>query len=1609
MADNTTPLGDFLNGIDNRINQTIGGIFPAYNDWMANNKVINEQINAQSDYSNQNVLGRFLTDASRPDSLLGAFGTAFQNSVGKVPGVQFVLDLPNRSIDTLAIVGQSADRSSHYGGGWGELLNGDTWNKAWNSWGQEGHASAGTIWGNMIRHDFGGDSAIDEGLRYADPFDAQSAKALQAAAKDTWYGVLMGGSIDLAAGFINPVPGLSAVKATKAARAVDAGHVEGMAELANSGKSLDSLQATKVRDVVTTRAGGRVGPESLLAQMRDAVDKTADMTDQNQMMNYLAPWMQNSSEAAKATMADLFVEANKLGPDMGRHVKVNAILAAMGSPLARAELVKATPSIAAQMENVTRAPGALAVLQDLTVARTAGGSVDYNINNILDSHFNIGGRKAELDAARAELEAAMADTAAARKAMDEINAAKPAGRNVRWHEDKRAWAAEANAGKSNLADSLASEKWKTAELDLAKRNLADARARAAAARPGIDPLNNLLTKVMDLGSDGNVMTGTAAPSRLDALKTAYREQVGAEWLYGQQAPGKPRIFLQRLPSPQAALAQIGTHRARGGITLAQPDLARQELMESMKRSGVYTADEIRAAGNDIISTAQEHRGAYVERIQKDMLTKVAAKHGKSLEQALDDVSVGLRGYDQGRQYLTRAVGEADAKGSNIVLLRMPDGEIVAHNKAVLKSHIQDTAPFADPVVFDKALKALDNGAYSRAYGMGQKAIQANQLAQQMWKHAVLLRPGLGVRAMLDTELRSIAMLNAATAFADAINGVSKMGRKGLARGAARLGIDTGGLDGVATQAMGFDEFMVDIGGGKKAGFTAYSDRADFAAHRVAASKGSSTADALIGHTRREFDRLQVDRAKWEMYKAGSLRWDVAYNEHAMVLLNSPTAKALLRAKAEVGGDLANVSFSKHVEDLFSNPAITAEYNKLALPQGIDKMDYVATVMHEVDAMFPTVDIANDMLNAGVGKNRAARKQWIEKNFPPGQRFDIPGPESIMRPDNLQTMVSNAVQRFYQTILDQPDFWMARHPVFVHNFQGSVKAESASLLAERIAKHGPDAMLTRSDLAMIDARARTAAMTRVRNTFFDTTRYTGAHHYLSQVAPFFAPWEDAMVSWSRLMYDDPRRIFRMGGAWNAAGNLNQWLPEPIFIDGNGQALRPGQDSESGKYIVLPIKVNGTNDLRINQEALNSIAQGEVAWLPGFGPTAQVAVTTLLGNAVPRDVVLDLVGTDNWLGKNLLKSMYLDGELPRAGVDAQIQSVLPSTLRNIYNDIWGNNYAANVSYYVNNAYIESQRNGTPFDQDKVLADATKAARTAAIIRSISQGGLGMSGRATVEGQFYVDEMHYINSLTPDQIKANGYNSAEEMFTAMHPDASRLDWRLTRNETGINATVNAEKSAYANSKIIDKYPEMGWFIVGSDNVGGDFSRTAYNMQSETRYGLSQKGRVRETPEQTVRGAIVSQGWDQYMKFRADLGEYELAHPITTAQRAMVKAAFVQWLAGRNREWYVEYNDRKNKLDQFWSDAKAISANPKFADREDMKAFAAYSQIRQQVLDGIGAKNLNGTGAKAAQARAYLRAIGEKMASRNLGFEQAWNRVLSSEVDPFDTDSKYLGSGNG
>jgi hypothetical protein len=517
---------------------------------------------------------------------------------------------------------------------------------------------------------------------------------------------------------------------------------------------------------------------------------------------------------------------------------------------------------------------------------------------------------------------------------------------------------------------------------------------------------------------------------------------------------------------------------------------------------------------------------------------------------------------QHRAYLQQALKDAETEGRTWARVHEFPDEVSSDaihyvDAAYLRSHLAETASFADPVKMRQALKDFESGG-NLAHAAFRDATKVLDLTVTGWKIAQLLRPGLAFRNMLDSNVRAYAIMGAAPTMAQASKGMYhllqnsglRVGDWVSARNAKLPGlIKVGAQDpsGVARNML--NEVNVKLG--KTDGKVSLYDLTDggdisavsLAATRTAMTKGTSPAQGLLSTgTRSGFTNVSESRT---MYKADSIEWPIAYQQHAQVLLASPTARKLLEMDTLDALD-SGMTLRQATSELFSNPAIRDEYAKLREYHEMSPEQFIDQVLRETEIMFPNPGMASDLM-AGKFHGRAGKK-WIEDNFPREQRFDVPGEESIFNTKGMHTLRA-AVNKVFDVLQDRPDFYLARHPVGYYAFQKQAKLEAQRLYDSRVARYGEDAKFTAEDFKKIEARARAHAVSTVRDYMYDATRQTGvaATATLQRMVPFFAPWADTMRAYSRLMYDDPSRLGKIAGLYNVPFNLNTHTDNPFIVD------------------------------------------------------------------------------------------------------------------------------------------------------------------------------------------------------------------------------------------------------------------------------------------------------------------------------------------------------------------------------------------------------------------------------------------------------------------------------
>lgn len=1595
--------------------------------------------------------------------------------------LKFVLDFGNRTADSFFTGAQAEDDDDS------TTTFFDGWRQGWDSWGSEDHLSAGQIVGANINNGFqatGLSPFTSQGVKdtqalarttwYGDLAGAVTdisagfigipgTSVLKAARAGKTIGTLADAETVTTAFNSGQRAGKTGALFQPTSAAAQATRLEQLSkEIFDRSESATDVvnfigplttaspRGTRVIAEIATDAR-KLGPEmgqhvignAMLTFMGSAAARAELMNSSPLIASKIANATMAPQPFANAALAAEKLHAQYLADPSS--VNINQIVSeVMDTPRKMAEERALSGAVDKAKDEALKARelrGRMAALRPKLRNKTANGFDDANFDTArlresrtkADAQFkDLQGR---LEEARADFKADPTDAAAEQRVKDlsqrvgEARADRDLLMSTPLHDPDAmsAWKSEMTAKRRDAKIAGKRSDMLTALHRTAKRELADDAKMAREINPGLSATHDWLADLDSLGREDAILPSLRlVPSRLDRMKTAIRDEIGASYIYDAGEFNRKTIFHVM---PKSWVANIGTAYGRSAINTLDRYTGAQELGMYLKKSGVYEGDEIKALTEEFHRVQPGQAEGWVARVQEDMAERIVKDEAPHLSEA--DVKKAVasvaRGMGQNRAYLAKALEEAgDGQWAKVREFPDIDSSDAIHmvDAAYLRSHIAETAAFADPVMLRKAIKDYDS-AGSLAHMAARSAVNGLDLTLGVWKMSQLLRPGLAVRNALDSNVRAYALMGTVPTMLQGWTGAKNLLRNSRMRAGDWVSVRKAKVPALekigAQNPAGVTRHMlneVDFnyrGQDVKGSLYDLTDEGDIsrvsvAMARSAMTKGVSPSQGLLHAGDRSGVKFTRDSDSWKIYRADSKEWPRAYADHAKVLLASPTAREIIAMDTVDGFE--SLSLRAVTRELFSKPAVRDEYAKLRANHNMTQEEFIQQTLRETDIMFPEPGMASDMLS---GKfHGASGKQWIESHFPTDQRFNIPGEESIFRGGANFARV--ALDRIFKVLQDEPDFILARHPVAFNAFKKQFKKEAQALIDARLAR-GEDAMVTAEDIAKIQARARTHGISTVRDYMYDATRQTGvsATATLNRIVPFFAPFQDTMRAYSRLIYDDPSRLAKMAGLYNAPFNASMWTQTPFIVDEYGNALsRSERDVEGGAYVLIngewsankkTGRMQGRGGLALRASSFNTILQGDVPWLPGWGPAIQIPVQTALNSN--DQLALYLSQSDNPAVQTLMHSLFADGEVPASDANALWKTAVPSWLRRFVDAKDGITYGRNVGYLMNSKFMEAQAAGVPFDQQRALQEAQAEATSAAFTQMIAQFGFGISGDAQVQGKFYVQKMHEFQALavppadgSPSPLRQL-YNTDDPtaVFAQQFSEASDLTWSFTRNETGISATVKAQSAAIDLKGLIDQNPEFGWFILGGDNVGGDFSQTAYNQQRQDTYGAFQKGRKQLNPGEVAQKVRVSQGWAEFTKYTTELSDSVTSYGLDPKTAAVARKAIIAAIGQENPDWFGEYNDRANKVQDFYQRADLLANDPKLAQRQDIAMYATYRQAQQEVLKSFGLQSFAGTSANSESAKWAMYQIGTEMARQNIGFQQMWERVLSRDVEPTET----------
>lgn len=928
--------------------------------------------------------------------------------------------------------------------------------------------------------------------------------------------------------------------------------------------------------------------------------------------------------------------------------------------------------------------------------------------------------------------------------------------------------------------------------------------------------------------------------------------------------------------------------------------------------------------------------------------------------------------------------------------RMIEGLEGAEDVPMMASQLTDQVFMTDPRQLEKFLRRHASspaglaGFFRQVEKAGEKIWEPTEhfltAANFLWKFSALFRIAYPMRIQVDTQLRMMAALRAQYLV------FAAKGTTNYLRSLHLLDKDLRWMPNEQRRALTArigEEAKTILGKYGEYDATVYRSREEMLRIFDELDPQHSMITLL---TDVQFADLKSLRAtgNWDRVAPGRPEWMTSY----LRVVNQQFRNDPIAMKMIGGEDDETV-----IRWLTSDPDGRKHWRRLREWYG-EREVLVGRVRSNVDQLVPPDSALRNTL-----VDRQLRMEDVKSFWrTPSERPPVWGELSVESGHAVQSFMTKTrdlAEKWYREVSSMPELTMGRHPLYVARF--SAYFEDSVRRAEDV-----NGKLSLAQLEDIRNQARRLAQRDVANTLFDLSRQSNVAHMMRFISPFFAAWEDTMHKWGRLIGMNPGLIPRGYQAWgapNAAGLVvdedgNEIRKNGEVVDKDGNVVGHKNPLDPGQYVILPIKLKkaGVGSLRVSKTSFNIVFQGDPWWLPGPGPIAAVPVNTLLTGALPE--IIPGAEQLNSFGPTLSEEKWAKWFMPYGPEESAGDVIRPAWIGRLWSLIQGDDAPDYRKTYVQ-LYQEAQnqiRLGLlPQMGDEELYDhVNRQVRNWFILRLLSAQASPVSVMPQSPLNFYLQEYRRYG-------REFGLE-ADRKFREDYPNYYEMAIRLTKSNTGLNATVEAWEGVQEFRPMLAKNPEYGWALAGAANLGGEFSPGAYTAQSVQDIGFGSNVKFREplSPTEVARQNAVSQGWLNYQRGMTDLRLALEDRGLRTFEQSgaedlnAIRKEFIAQLKDENPAWAKEYLEGGgNKVEQFlrWATGTAMK-DRRLAERGDFRTLAEYMQGREQVIAVLQSRKYTSL---EHPSNADVKAIWDEyvadLARQDIGFEQMYDRVLQND----------------
>jgi hypothetical protein len=527
-----------------------------------------------------------------------------------------------------------------------------------------------------------------------------------------------------------------------------------------------------------------------------------------------------------------------------------------------------------------------------------------------------------------------------------------------------------------------------------------------------------------------------------------------------------------------------------------------------------------------------------------------------------------------------------------------------------------------------------------------------------------------------------------------------------------------------------------------------------------------------------------------------------------------------------------------------------------------------------------------------------------------------------------TMYNNILKRFYETFGQIPENTMTKSPLFVDLYRRRMAASVEHAIETVKGDTIPDAYMRN-----MERKAREWARAEMRRNLYDLTEKTDAAHSLKYVFPFFGAFSDVIEKWGKIIIDDPSVLAKLNTIYQS--------PDRVGLVENRNGIT---------YINLPsswakaMSLGYTDKVSIPKASLNLLFQGGAWWNPGAGWFVQAAASKIVMHYPQLETT------------KLVEEILPYGAQDKSVKDLLIQSSAGRKLAAIFDpaDPQRAGLTARIMAEEMTKFENGLRDTEP--TKKEINDRTIKTLALSVATRLT---LPFATNVQSPYQFYIDEYHRMQSEDP--------MTANEKFYDTYGDAYfNMTVSLSKNNTGINATLSADKASKQLGDLIAQNPQYGWLVVGPNNTG-EFSPTVFAGQKirGVAPGSTDKFRGQRDPFDAFNQTMINKGWIQYRKGSALIDAMRISSGLTSLNSPgaeylqQQKQALVDALKVDNPEWFKSKSTITTaKVNRFLNYASTIIDDPRIANRSDIQSLKKYMQGRamiQNMLDARSSQSLD------------------------------------------------------